>query len=122
MRLVLITINLLMDVSVLFLIFPIDSHFQLKSLYKVLCLPGYSEEVICIFFNVEKYEVAGQCAGLIITAVCDAPFGWSELRHTTISSPRQIIFPTGNPIVNKFHTKHNHSPSISCLFFVSNAL
>lgn len=47
---------------------------------------GYEDIYYHCQLNVEKYEISGQCAGLIITAVCDAPFGWSETRHTTISS------------------------------------
>lgn len=52
---------------------------------------GYEDIYYYCQLNVEKYEIAGQCAGLIITAVCDAPFGWSDLKHTTISSPSTKI-------------------------------
>lgn len=36
--------------------------------------------------NVERYLVSGQCFGFELTVLCDAPFGWSDIKTTTISS------------------------------------
>lgn len=36
--------------------------------------------------NVERYLIAGACYGFEVTATCDAPWGWSDINTTTISS------------------------------------
>lgn len=40
---------------------------------------GYENIFYHCQINAQKYEVAGECVGLSLTVVCDAPFGWSEL-------------------------------------------
>ncbi|MCI8793102.1 MAG: hypothetical protein HFG38_09935 [Eubacterium sp.] len=47
---------------------------------------GYENIFYNCQLNVERYVISGQCYGLTLTANCDAPFGWSEIMSTTISS------------------------------------
>ena len=47
---------------------------------------GYENIYYKCQINAEKYEIAGKCYGLTLTVVCNAPFGWSERIHATISS------------------------------------
>ncbi len=47
---------------------------------------GYENIFYHCQITAQKYEVAGQCIGLSLTVLCDAPFGWSEEMFTTISS------------------------------------
>ena len=68
--------------------------------------------------NAEKYEVGGKCYGLTLTVVCDAPFGWSDIKTTTISSSGSksvdiydasdeigLIYPSVDIFVRGFSTK-----------------
>ena len=36
--------------------------------------------------NAQRYMIAGECYGLTLTAICDAPFGWSEPINYSLSS------------------------------------
>ena len=47
---------------------------------------GYEDIHYRCQLSLEKYEINGQCYGLTLTALCDAPFGWSGPIHTHISS------------------------------------
>lgn len=47
---------------------------------------GYENIFYNCQINVEKYEANGRCYGLSLTVVCDAPWGWSEIKQATISS------------------------------------
>ena len=47
---------------------------------------GYENIYYNCQINVQKYEVAGECYGLTLTVICDAPWGWSEQMTSTISS------------------------------------
>ena len=47
---------------------------------------GYENIYYNCQINAQKYEVAGECYGLTLTIICDAPWGWSEQMTSTISS------------------------------------
>lgn len=47
---------------------------------------GYENIIYNCQINAERYMIAGQCYGLTLTVICDAPFGWSQPMTTTISS------------------------------------
>ena len=36
--------------------------------------------------NAQRYMISGECYGLTLTAICDAPFGWSEPINYSLSS------------------------------------
>ncbi|MCM1500116.1 MAG: hypothetical protein NC124_16760 [Clostridium sp.] len=48
---------------------------------------GYENIFYNCQINAQRYMSAGKCYGLTLTAVCDAPFGWSGLMTSTISCP-----------------------------------
>lgn len=47
---------------------------------------GYETIFYHCQMNAEKYLIGGKCYGLTLTAACDAPYGWSDILSTTISS------------------------------------
>lgn len=47
---------------------------------------GYEDIYYNCQINVERYLIGGQCFGFELTVVCDAPFGWSDIKTTTISA------------------------------------
>lgn len=47
---------------------------------------GYENIFYHCQINAERYMITGECYGLTLTVLCDAPYGWSEIKTTTISS------------------------------------
>lgn len=54
--------------------------------YLTFIQEGYEDIHYNCQINVERYLVSGQCYGFELTVLCDAPFGWSDIKTTTISS------------------------------------
>lgn len=47
---------------------------------------GYENIFYHCQISAERYMIGGQCYGLNLTVTCDAPYGWSEILTTSISS------------------------------------
>ena len=47
---------------------------------------GYENVYYNCQMTAEQYMICGECYGLTLTVTCDAPFGWSDIITTTISS------------------------------------
>lgn len=52
---------------------------------------GYENIFYHCQINAERYMITGECYGLTLTVLCDAPYGWSEVKTATISSSGTTI-------------------------------